>query len=357
MGNTAFRHIAVAILIWCLIPGCEMDGDSNDSGAINFWFDSAGEAGTMSITSPPPVFSADGSFTVTGNIKNNYLNYSYAIVWKDSEPKDEYLYLIQGDPVTGAFTQDIHLRYGDGAYTVIFIRVTEAKIALNGKGAVHSMGGIYYSSDTYHVTNTKTGTADAWTLLPSYEIPITQEIRWLRDKILSDAGVAGGNDEQKIRAINKWIVLNLSYDYDSLIDGRRKKQDSLSVLQNKLALCEGYANLTASLARSAGIQTRYVSSEPMNHAWVQVYIGSAWKMLDTTWNDPRFNGYPENFPNNISSGNWDSYKDFTEAYFLLSGINGKEDHTGGEWTNSRAVSGLPDGVDYGYSFIKRRYND
>jgi hypothetical protein len=340
-----------------------MDADSNDPGNpgnTGPWFDSQGELGTLVITSPSSSdFSAPGSFTVEGYIRNNYYNYSFAVVWKDSNPKDYYFYFIQGDPVTGAFSQDIHLRYGnegDGKYTVKFAYVDRAKISLNGKGAVYSIGGIY-STAGFRVTSTETGAADAWTLLPSYEIPITGEIISLKDKILSDKNVSNGSDEDKIRAINKWIVLNISYDYDSIIDGRRKKQDSLSVLHNKLAVCEGYANLTASLARSAGIQTRYVLSKPMNHAWVQVFIDGEWKMLDTTWNDPRFYGYPDSTPNDITIANWDSFTKYTEAYFLLPGVNGKDDHNGGEWTNSRTVLGFPAGMGDGYSFIERWYND
>jgi hypothetical protein len=357
--KTMLRYITGIILVVRLIPGCAMDDGSTGSGNTNFWFDSQGEAGTMDISFPSsPNFSADGSFTVEGNIKNNYRNYACAIVWKGSNTDDKYYYFIQGDPATGAFSQDIHLRYGNGEYTVQFVRVIKAKINLNGDGAISILGGISYeNSDIYHVTNTKADDADAWTLLPSYEIPINSEIISLRDSILLAEGVSGGSDKQKIRAINKWIVLNISYDYDSTIDGRRKKQDSLSTLGNRLAVCEGYANLTASLARSAGIPTRYVSSDPMNHAWVQVFIDGEWKMLDTTWNDPQFSGYPGSAPNNITVLNWDTYINLTEKYFLLPGINGKEDHNGGEWTNSRAVSDFPADADYGFSFIERRYHD
>jgi transglutaminase-like putative cysteine protease len=331
-----------------------MDGGP-DTGNSSPWFDSQGDLGTLVISSPPPSNSPEGYFTVKGSIKNNYCNYAYAIVSKNSTPDDRYYYYIQGDPVTGAFSQDIHLRYGAGEYTVTFVRINRAKINLNGKGAVYSMGGVYYSDrDQYQVTNKKEGADEAWTLLPSYEIPINAEILSLKYEILSD--VSGG-DEDKIRAINKWIVLNITYDYDSVIDGRRKKQDSLSVLRNKLAVCEGYANLTASLARSAGIQTRYVLSDPMNHAWVQVYIDNEWEMLDTTWNDPRFPGYPDSAPNDFTIANWDLYTAYTEQYFLLPGVNGKEDHNGGEPTNSRTVLGFPAGIGDGYSFIERRYVD
>jgi hypothetical protein len=93
----------------------------------------------------------------------------------------------------------------------------------------------------------------------------------------------------------------------------------------------------------------------MNHAWVQVFIDGEWKMLDTTWNDPRFYGYPDSAPNDITIDKWDS--SYTEAYFLLPGVNGKEDHNGGEWTNSRTGFGFPAGTGYGYSFIERRFND
>jgi len=115
--------------------------------------------------------------------------------------------------------------------------------------------------------------------------------------ILSDILYGVNGETEKIRKINDYLVINTKYDYDSLID--RKPQDALSVLGTRyhtdpqyevlgghyFAVCEGYSNAAAALLRAAGFETKYVSSEPINHGWNNVYTGGSWKLLDVTWNE------------------------------------------------------------------------
>jgi hypothetical protein len=287
--------------------------------------------GTLTYTQTPPNISETGHFTVTGTAQNNCFNYVAVAVSLNSNPKKKNYYFTQSNPFDGyTWKQEIYLRYGAGSYTVAFWRVNDIKADLRGKGFISRIGGVYYSTDTFSVINTKTGaTADDWTRLPSEEIQITPEIKDLSDTICAGAI----NNQEKVKKINKWIVLNLRYDEDSLVDGKRKKQDALYVLRKKLGVCEGYANLTAALARAAGIPARYVQSEPMLHAWLQVFINGSWQMVDTTWNDPV--GMPT-----VTTSNWDSYTRWTEQYLLLSNNTGvNNDHYGGEWIDSRSALG------------------
>jgi hypothetical protein len=330
-------------ILFFVLYGCDSIGNEDNSGDgdTSYWFAKQGAPGTLTMTTPPP--DANGSFTVTGIAKNNFCNYIYVVVSKDNSSGDlpPYYYYIRGNSSTGAFSQEIHLRYGnggDGKYTVTFINTTAIEVSLQGEGFIYSIKGIYYPSlHKFQVTNTKTGDEDSWQLLSSGDIQVTDpEIVNLKKTILSNAGVSSGTDAAKMKAINKWVVLNLSYDNDSLEDSRRKKQDALSALHNRTAVCEGYANLTSALARAAGIRSRYIASESMNHGWMQVLVDGQWKMVDSTWNDPD----DKNGNNPFTEANWNLYTQYTEAYLLLpdnTGVN--NDHHGGAVDKSRSAAG------------------
>lgn len=120
--------------------------------------------------------------------------------------------------------------------------------------------------------------------------------------------------ERKFKAIHDYICLNFYYDYDSVISNNlhRKKQDAVSAIKNKTAVCEGYANLTAAMARYAGIPSGVVVSNRLNHAWNRVWINGTELFCDTTWDDPDDEPYSD----------YISYK-----YFLLSDFDGvNKDH-------------------------------
>jgi hypothetical protein len=332
-GAGALARALVLAAIALLVTGCDISVEEEPE---NYWFYHQGAPAYPAITAPAgSTLNAAGSFTISGNAKNDYCNYVAVAVSKNGESaRPEYFYMIRGNAATGDFSQAIHLRYGSGVYTVTVYSFSEIKINLNGEGAFSGGGLRRRAGDVYTVTNTAEGDADSWELLPSDDVQIDAEITALKNTIFSAAGIGEGSaEEDKMRAINKWVVLNLSYDDDSLPDGRRKKQDALSVLHNKTGVCEGYANLTMALARAAGIRSRYIASSPMNHGWMQVKIGGVWKMVDATWNDVKISGVE------FTAANWDAYIQYTEKYLLLGGNTGvNNDHTNGETDMSRQIA-------------------
>ncbi|HVI39356.1 MAG TPA: transglutaminase domain-containing protein [Anaerovoracaceae bacterium] len=116
--------------------------------------------------------------------------------------------------------------------------------------------------------------------------------------------ITGGisDDYEKVQAIHDWVAENIYYDKDFL-NGKTKRTNikSISVLNNRYAVCSGYANLTNDLLAAAGIPSREVlgyalgvsdvdswdevdlqSVEP-NHVWNEAYVGGRWIIVDTTW--------------------------------------------------------------------------
>ena len=138
-------------------------------------------------------------------------------------------------------------------------------------------------------------------------------------------------DLEKTRAIFRWITENISYR----TPGKRvrnpviaEKEDTgalkpldervaETVLQTRLALCDGYARTFKTLCSFAGIRSElvfgYARTEPLkriqrfrsNHTWNAVYIDSNWHLLDVTW----ASGYIENGTDRF-------VRYFDEQYFL-----------------------------------------
>ncbi len=121
-------------------------------------------------------------------------------------------------------------------------------------------------------------------------------------------------ESQKVSAIFHWITDNISYNTGIFFKIPRKApilypplsvDDSgplptlndfvaENVLRRRVAVCEGYARLFASLCTHAGIQAEVVNGYvpngggPVgkfrtNHTWNAVRIDSTWHLLDATW--------------------------------------------------------------------------
>jgi len=119
-------------------------------------------------------------------------------------------------------------------------------------------------------------------------------------------------DLEKVRSIFRWITEHIAYatrprmnvsrsalhysppSMDSLL--ALKSVDEIvayTVLQQRTALCNGYARLFKTLCDYAGIRTELVTGYARdgwsnykfrsNHTWNAVYVDSAWHLVDATW--------------------------------------------------------------------------
>ena len=119
-------------------------------------------------------------------------------------------------------------------------------------------------------------------------------------------------DKEKVRSIFSWITDHIAYRVkksyrpvqaashgpSSYTDTARwKYSDDIvaeTVLQNRSAVCDGYARLFKTLCDDAGLRSAVISGFAngdynrharfrCNHTWNAVYIDSAWHLLDATW--------------------------------------------------------------------------
>lgn len=122
----------------------------------------------------------------------------------------------------------------------------------------------------------------------------------------------------RVKAINEYLVLNTSYADASRYSGLTEDiYTSYGLLNNKLAVCQGYATAAYTMLKAAGLEVRYVVGDAYSkngtgeaHAWNKVKIDGKWYNLDVTWNDP-----VPNRPNTVSY-----------QYFLLSDKALNKDH-------------------------------
>ena len=111
-------------------------------------------------------------------------------------------------------------------------------------------------------------------------------------------------DYEKALKLHQWVSSNIYYDMDYFNNiTRTTGRNSVSVLDGKRAVCEGYSNLYSDLASAQGLKnvkvigyalgigepkewSEYrVNSNVSNHAWNEVYVEEQdrWVILDSTW--------------------------------------------------------------------------
>jgi transglutaminase/protease-like cytokinesis protein 3 len=146
-----------------------------------------------------------------------------------------------------------------------------------------------------------------------------------------------------VRSIFKWITENISYRVRSLYLPARislakaelvedtttlkplNERVARIVLENKLAVCDGYARLFKTLCDYANVKCEIIAGFAdggygsrkfrSNHKWNAVYLDSTWHLLDVTWASGGTNYSGDRF-----------IKNFNEQYFLMHPADFIRDH-------------------------------
>lgn len=101
---------------------------------------------------------------------------------------------------------------------------------------------------------------------------------------------------EKVKVLHDWICNNIAYNTD-VFTGNPGKQDYVTVLKKKKAVCSGYTNLMNQMCALAGIESigiegyskgfgyrGYIEDgQQCDHAWNAVKLGNKWQLIDVTW--------------------------------------------------------------------------
>lgn len=239
-------------------------------------------------------FTCDGYFMLEGsNSLTDSQQYCYVRItplfapWGlgagEEEVEEAFLF------VRGSFATPVWLPFGPGEYTVDVCWMdisdeSENSITDPYDGDIYKWS--YQVLYQFSVTNTRN--EDGRFLYPSGWVQADADILYAKALELT---AGAGNGEEKVRRIHDWVIGRLEYDFDSTVEGQRKKQDALSSWNSRLGVCEGYTGLAAALLRASGIRTKCVAGTGITpdgsdaHAWNEVYLDGVWYLLDATWDD------------------------------------------------------------------------
>lgn len=103
-------------------------------------------------------------------------------------------------------------------------------------------------------------------------------------------------DIEKARAVYVWVTDNINYNDWGYNTGNLGDNSAENVLQTRVAVCAGFADLFTEIAVKTGIEvitvTGYAkgygydegdSFDESNHAWNVVKIDGSWRIFDATW--------------------------------------------------------------------------
>ncbi len=121
------------------------------------------------------------------------------------------------------------------------------------------------------------------------------------------------NDFERVRAIYRWITMNIDYDIEAFQQRSRSYVIPDDIFRARLAVCYGFSILFKHLSQLAGLESvliggwargrtgveRIFDDENL-HAWNAVKIENGWYLLDCTWgagvlNDNQFLKQPIDF--------------------------------------------------------------
>ncbi len=121
---------------------------------------------------------------------------------------------------------------------------------------------------------------------PAQESIVDEKIR----EILSELGIGGMNEYERICAVYDYVFTNVKYDKVHKKNPHyHLRSTAYGALVNGCAGCQGYSVLMYRLLREAGINARVITGNALSgnereyHAWNIVELAGAYYNIDVTW--------------------------------------------------------------------------
>lgn len=214
--------------------------------------------------------SRSGSEVVSGVAKAGVRITRVQVFREGRSERDTYDFLNDGKP----WRKRVHFRHGPGKYTVAIFEGSSADIEQTE----------YRFSSRFEIENLAT-------LKHSLDPSAVVQNDHPQIQLLAQQIVGNTKDPMTMaRLVHDWVASNISYDFElyrRTIERPRSifMTDSLTTLENRKSICDGYSNLSAALLRSLGVPTRiiYGMTAMGRHAWNEFYANNQWFSMDVTW--------------------------------------------------------------------------
>lgn len=152
------------------------------------------------------------------------------------------------------------------------------KIITSTKFENHGAGIIIMDDEKMYITNSY-----STMLTPSEELALKN----LTNSLISQDDSA----YDKIRKIHTWITNNISYDGENFKAGTipEHRYTSVGAFRDKIAVCQGYAELLRLMLRYVNIPSEmvsgsaYINGEYIKHAWNKIALAGEALYIDSTW--------------------------------------------------------------------------
>ena len=191
-----------------------------------------------------------------------YMNIAYAISCRRIFP---FLSIVSLATVLLYYTAFSNNKSKDNLLTKIYVLIVSALII----ALLFSAYVFVYKQEDISLTNGQATLWDATTVK-------------LADEICSDCDT----DEEKVKAIYKWMIHNFEYDYEC--EPSIQYFNVHKTLNTQKGICYDFSHLFASLCRSQNIPCYVIDGTPYNsvmdcHTWNRVYFDGAWWNIDVTF--------------------------------------------------------------------------
>jgi len=105
------------------------------------------------------------------------------------------------------------------------------------------------------------------------------------------------SDEERARAIYRWIATSIEYDFEGSTAGVRRERTAEELLEERRGVCSEYSALFKRLCDLSGLEAVVIRgfgkgygyevgskiTKSSNHAWNAVRIDGRWRLVDSTW--------------------------------------------------------------------------
>ena len=161
-----------------------------------------------------------------------------------------------------------------------------------GKGDFHLRYFFPHGPGEYQFTIQTSKTIYRFTVInePVYDLQFlrpTTEVQFLNPQIVAEAeklATKSKDDMDLIRWIHAFVANRTTHVHETIHHG----QDAVTVLNRRTAVCGGFSNLFAAMARSQGFRTAIVTGfmQPSTvqgrvaHAWCRVEVEGTWYYLE-----------------------------------------------------------------------------